>query len=78
MVPDVHAFPGHIACDAASRSEIVVSIRDGDKAIRALLDIDSPIEGRFFERDQENLEKLCTLLGKDGVCSGDLGTRRKP
>ena len=51
LVPDVHAFPGHIACDAASRSEIVVPIhRDGEVA--AVLDIDSPVPDRFAEEDK--------------------------
>lgn len=61
-VRNVHDFPGHIACDVASLSEIVVPIRSADGIIKAVLDIDSPIEGRFFERDKENLEKLCALI----------------
>ncbi|MEQ7051487.1 GAF domain-containing protein [Paenibacillaceae sp. P-4] len=61
IVPDVHAFPGHIACDAASRSEIVVSLIKEGKLI-GVLDIDSPITDRFNEQDQEALEKLVSAL----------------
>ncbi len=61
LVPDVHAFPGHIACDAASRSEIVVPIhRDGEVA--AVLDIDSPVPDRFAEEDKEGLEAFAATL----------------
>ena len=61
LVPDVHAFPGHIACDCASRSEIVVPLhRDG--AVVGVLDIDSPVEARFSEQDRAGLEALCALL----------------
>ena len=61
VVPDVHAFPGHIACDAASRSEIVVPLLDGDRLL-GVLDMDSPLPGRFDERDREGLEALTRLL----------------
>ena len=61
LVPDVHAFPGHIACDSASRSELVVPvIRDG--VVRAVLDIDSPIRNRFTERERALAEKIADLL----------------
>jgi GAF domain-containing protein len=57
-VADVHCFPGHIACDLASRSEIVIPlIVDGE--LRGLLDLDSPIANRFSEADQRGLEGLC-------------------
>ena len=57
-VPDVHEFPGHIVCDAASRSEIVVPLTvDGEFA--GVLDIDSPVLDRFSERDQAGIETLC-------------------
>jgi GAF domain-containing protein len=57
-VPDVHAFPGHIACDAASRSEIVVPLLiDGD--LVGVLDVDSPSLDRFSPDDQAGLERLC-------------------
>ena len=57
LVPDVHAFPGHIACDSASRSEIVVPIhRNGE--VWAVLDIDSPILARFSDEDRAGLVEL--------------------
>lgn len=57
-VDDVHAFPGHIACDAASRSEIVVPLIVND-ALVGVLDIDSPSLARFSESDQRGIEALC-------------------
>jgi L-methionine (R)-S-oxide reductase len=61
VVPDVHAFPGHIACDAASRSEIVVPlIRSG--RVLGVLDLDSPIENRFDHDDRSGLERLAERL----------------
>jgi GAF domain-containing protein len=60
-VEDVHQFPGHIACDAASESEIVVPlIKDGD--LLGVLDIDSPEKNRFDELDQEYLEEFTKVL----------------
>ncbi|MGD6795515.1 GAF domain-containing protein [Metabacillus indicus] len=60
-VADVHAFPGHIACDAASQSEIVVPmVKDGE--LIGVLDIDSPIKDRFSELDQKYLEKFTETL----------------
>ena len=60
-VPDVHAFPGHIACDSASRSEIVLPLhRDG--AVAAVLDIDSPRPGRFGPADEAGLRRCARLL----------------
>lgn len=57
LVPDVHAFPGHIACDAASQSELVVPlIRDGK--VLGVLDLDSPRAGRFDADDQAGIERL--------------------
>lgn len=61
LVEDVHAFPGHIACDAASQSEIVVPIVKDDKLI-GVLDIDSPEKGRFDEEDQHHLERFVEEL----------------
>ena len=61
VVPDVHAFPGHIACDAASRSEIVVPIVHGERVL-GVLDLDSPIPGRFDEEDRHGLETAVGLL----------------
>ena len=61
-VDDVHDFPGHIACDAASRSELVVPIlRDG--AVWGVLDLDSPVPGRFDAEDAAGCEALAALLG---------------
>lgn len=60
-VEDVHQFPGHIACDAASQSEIVIPLIKDDMVI-GVLDIDSPEKNRFDEIDQENLEKFVEEL----------------
>lgn len=61
LVDDVHAFPGHIACDAASRSELVVPVkRDG--AVIAVIDLDSPLPARFEMADAEGIEALARLL----------------
>ncbi|MEG8039857.1 GAF domain-containing protein [Sphingomonas sp. LR60] len=61
LVADVHAFPGHIACDAASRSELVVPIvRDG--ALLGVLDLDSPSPARFDEEDARGCEALMEML----------------
>ena len=61
LVADVHAFPGHIACDAASASELVVPvIRDG--AVVAVIDLDSPQKARFDEEDAAGIEVLAALL----------------
>jgi L-methionine (R)-S-oxide reductase len=61
LVPDVHAFPGHIACDAASRSEIVIPLKRKD-VVFAVLDLDSPLPARFDEEDQKGLEALCERI----------------
>ena len=62
-VADVHSFPGHIACDAASASELVVPIvRDGK--LIAVLDLDSPTPGRFTEEDEAGCIALCDLLAR--------------
>lgn len=60
-VMDVHEFPGHIACDSASNSEIVLPIRHNGKVI-GVLDIDSPILNRFDEEDEKGLLEIVTLL----------------
>lgn len=63
VVPDVHAFPGHIACDAASASEIVVPIlHDGN--LIGVLDIDSPVKNRFDVEDQAMIEKIVSAFEK--------------
>lgn len=63
LVPDVHQFPGHIACDAASNSEIVVPLIKNGEVI-GVLDIDSPSKNRFDELDQTYLEKFVQSLMK--------------
>lgn len=61
LVADVHAFPGHIACDAASRSELVVPVlRDG--TVIAVIDLDSPSPARFGAEDAQGIEALAALL----------------
>ncbi|MDE7165590.1 MAG: GAF domain-containing protein [Bacteroidaceae bacterium] len=62
VVPDVDRFPGHIACSAASRSEIVVPVRDASGRIIAVLDIDSTEPAAFDDADREWLEKIVVLL----------------
>ena len=62
IVPDVEAFPGHIACSALSKSEIVIPIRDSDGRIAAVLDIDSVTPDDFSIVDGHALEQLCELL----------------
>jgi GAF domain-containing protein len=69
IVPDVNAFPGHIACDAASRSELVIPLRDGDK-ILGVLDLDAPVPARFDDDDRRGLEAAAALF----VAGSDLGT----
>jgi L-methionine (R)-S-oxide reductase len=61
VVPNVHAFSGHIACDADSRAEIVIPLFVKG-ALWGLLDIDSPVPGRFAERDRAGLEKLAACI----------------
>ena len=69
VVPDVHAFPGHIACDAASRSEIVIplfgsSARTEGDYLLGVLDLDSPKPARFDEEDRRGLEALAAIFVK--------------
>jgi len=59
LVEDVHAFPGHIACDSRSNSEIVVPVRDASGALVAVLDVDSTEFGAFDAVDQAGLEAIC-------------------
>ena len=61
LIPDVHQFPGHIACDGASNSEIVVPIHMGG-AVWGVLDIDSPCFDRFSQEDREGLEQFVKVL----------------
>ncbi|MFD2261537.1 GAF domain-containing protein [Lacibacterium aquatile] len=61
LVEDVHAFPGHIACDAASRSELVVPLIKGGKVL-GVLDLDAPIPARFDADDQAGMERLVEIF----------------
>lgn len=60
-VDNVHQFPGHIACDTASNSEIVIPVHDGERIV-GMLDIDSPLPARFDSEDQEGLEGIVRIL----------------
>ena len=62
LVEDVHAFPGHIACDAASRSELVVPVSHDGRLI-AVIDLDSPLPSRFDRVDARGIEALAAMLG---------------
>ncbi len=64
LVEDVHQFPGHIACDSASNSEIVVPIHFAGKIV-GVLDIDSPLLGRFTEEDREGLAEFVRILERN-------------
>jgi len=61
MVVDVHQFPGHIACDSASRSEIVIPLAREGRLI-GVLDLDSPERGRFTSQDREGIERLAAIF----------------
>ena len=61
IVPNVHEFPGHIACDSASNSEIVVPLMKGERLI-GVLDLDSPLPARFDQDDAAGLESLVRIL----------------
>jgi len=62
VVPDVHAFPGHIACDSRSNSEIVVPVFDASGELVAVLDVDSTEFGAFDEADRAGLEAVCKAM----------------
>jgi GAF domain-containing protein len=62
VVPDVHQFPGHIACDAASRSEIVIPLITRDSKLLGVLDLDSPELERFDDDDRRGLERLAAVF----------------
>jgi len=63
-VEDVHAFPGHIACDSASNSELVVVLRDINGEPIGVLDIDSPLFSRFSEEDARNMELAAEIISR--------------
>jgi len=62
LVRDVHAFDGHIACDAASQSEIVVPLVKADGTLLGVWDVDSPLVARFDEDDRAGMEALCAVF----------------
>jgi GAF domain-containing protein len=66
IVEDVNEFPGHIACDARSRSEIVVPVFDRDQKLIAVLDIDSDQPATFSDEDREGLERVVEWFAKEG------------
>jgi GAF domain-containing protein len=68
-VPDVHAFPGHIVCDTASRSELVVPLMRGE-VLFGVLDIDSPSLDRFSEEDQRGIEGVAEAWSRSALADG--------
>ena len=68
LVPNVHAFPGHIACDGASNSEIVVPLFDKCGEVVGVLDIDSPVLSRFDENDRLGLEEFAKIIEEEIFC----------
>jgi GAF domain-containing protein len=74
-VADVHEFPGHIACDPVSRSEIVVPLKLGEE-LAGVLDVDSPVADRFAESDQRGIEMLCRTFM--ATLSKNTGAGRRP
>jgi L-methionine (R)-S-oxide reductase len=75
IVPDVRHFPGHIACDARARSEIVVPVYDAAGALVAVLDVDSDRANAFDERDRAGLERLVTWFARPELEPGWQGCR---
>jgi L-methionine (R)-S-oxide reductase len=63
VVPDVHAFEGHIVCDARSRSEIAIPVRGAEGAVVGVLDVDSNELDAFFEADRIGLERIAAMIG---------------
>lgn len=68
LVADVHAFPGHIACDSASNSELVVVLHDANGVPIGVLDIDSPLHARFSCEDANHMERAAEIIS-DTICS---------
>ena len=74
IVEDVHAFPGHIACDPRSRSEIVVPLRDGEGRVVGVLDVDSERPAHFDEADRDGLVPIVALVyGAPGTAAASRG-----
>ena len=72
-VPDVHAFPGHIACDGASRSELVIPLHADGKPV-AVLDMDSPVLNRFGAEDEAGLKEIARVIEQEiswGIMEND-------
>jgi L-methionine (R)-S-oxide reductase len=69
-VPDVHTFPGHIACSSTTRSEIVVPVLRPDGSVLAVLDVDSDLPDAFDDLDQRQLEAVCADLGRRFAATG--------
>jgi len=80
LVPDVDAFPGHVACDARSRSEVVVPVRDRDGAVRAVLDVDAEHPAAFTAVDRDGLTMVADLIWRPAAPARTFteapGTRR--
>ena len=76
IVPDVQAFPGHITCDARSRSEIVVPVTGPDDTLIAVLDIDSEHPAAFDEADAQGLERLMRRFARAGAAGGTGAVQR--
>lgn len=70
LVDDVHAFPGHIACDSASRAELVLPLYRPDSSLIGVLDIDSPTPGRFSVADADAMTEFCMFLTRKIVSAG--------
>ena len=64
LVPDVHSFPGHIACDSASRSELVIPLRTSSGRVFGVLDMDSPYPARFTAADRSAMEECARVIEK--------------
>jgi GAF domain-containing protein len=77
LVPDVDQFPGHIVCDANSRSEVVLPLLDGDRLL-GVLDIDSPILNRFDQEDVEGLKVFCDILIKATLWPPSFAGAKRP
>lgn len=74
LVPDVHAFPGHIACDGASRSELVVPLRLDGRVV-GVIDLDSPTPARFTETERDLVERIAALLEKSCAATAQYALR---
>ena len=74
LVPDVHAFPGHIACDGASRSELVVPLRLDGRVV-GVIDLDSPTPARFTEMERDLIERIAALIEKSCAATAQYALR---